>query len=135
MARTAVIKGLGVHLPPQVVTNSMLAQEVDTSDQWIRSRTGIRQRHIAAEHETTSELAVHAGQKALESAGITQVDAVLLSTTTPNEYCPGTAPRVASELGLPKVAALDISAACSGFVYGVSVANSMISAGLFKSVL
>jgi 3-oxoacyl-[acyl-carrier-protein] synthase-3 len=133
--RAAVLAGLGTYLPPDVVTNDMLAQELDTSDAWIRTRTGIAQRHIAGAGVRTSDLAEQAGARALASAGVARTDAVVLATTTPDQSCPATAPQVAHRLGMGGAPALDVSAACTGFVYGLATASSMITAGLFDSVL
>lgn len=135
MTRVAVLAGLGTHLPPDVLTNDMLSQLLDTSDEWIRTRTGIRQRHIAAPGVRTSDLAVQAARNALASSGTDHVDAVVLATTTPDMACPGTAPQVAATLGLGGVPAFDISAACTGFIYGLATAAGMVAAGLFDSVL
>lgn len=133
--RAAVLAGLGTYLPPDVVTNDMLAQELDTSDAWIRSRTGISRRHIAGDEVKTSDLAVEAGARALAAAGLAAPDAVVLATTTPDQSCPATAPQVAHRLGLVGVPAMDVSAACTGFIYGLATVSSMITAGLFDSVL
>lgn len=135
MTRAAVLAGLGAYLPTHVLTNDMLAQTLDTSDAWIRSRTGIGERHIVAEDQTTADLAKEAGQRAMASAGVTRVDAVVLATTTPDLYCPATAPTVAAKLGLAGTPAFDVSAACTGFIYGLTVASSLIKAGVFESVL
>jgi 3-oxoacyl-[acyl-carrier-protein] synthase-3 len=135
VARAAVLAGLGTHVPPDVLTNDMLAEVLDTSDTWIRTRTGIRQRHIADERTTTGDLAVAAGERALASAGVTRVDVVVVATTTPDRQCPATAPTVASRLGMSGTPAFDVSAACTGFVYGLATASSMINAGLFDSAL
>ncbi|MCP3803854.1 ketoacyl-ACP synthase III [Allokutzneria sp. A3M-2-11 16] len=135
MGRGAVLAGLGVHLPPGVVTNDMLAEALDTSDEWIRTRTGIRQRHIADPGVGTGDLAVEAGRRALASAGLSTVDAVLLATTTPDQSCPATAPQVADRLGLRGCPAYDVSAACSGFLYLLTTGAALISSGLFETVL
>jgi 3-oxoacyl-[acyl-carrier-protein] synthase III len=120
------IAGLGAHLPARIVTNDELARDLDTSDEWIRTRTGIRQRHVAAPGEATSDLAVAAGKAALADAGlgIEDVAAVLVATTTPDHTVPGTAPIVAAGLGT-NVAAFDVNAACSGFLYGLQVGASL----------
>ncbi|MFE9748625.1 beta-ketoacyl-ACP synthase III [Saccharothrix saharensis] len=135
MARAAVLAGLGTHVPPDVLTNDMLAEVLDTSDTWIRTRTGIRQRHVADERTTTGDLAVAAGERALASAGVARVDVVVLATTTPDRQCPATAPTVASRLGLSGTPAFDVQAACTGFVYGLATVSSMITAGLFETAL
>ncbi|KAB0563532.1 ketoacyl-ACP synthase III [Pseudomonas palleroniana] len=135
MLRAAVICGLGGYEPEAIVTNDMLAEELDTSDEWIRTRTGVGQRHIAGAHQSTGDLAIEAAARALSSAGLTQVDAVVLATATPDFSCPATAPRVAARLGMSGVMAFDISAVCTGFVYGLAVASSLITAGVVHSVL
>jgi 3-oxoacyl-[acyl-carrier-protein] synthase-3 len=123
----ARIAGLGAHLPARVVTNDDLAATLDTSDEWIRTRTGIRRRHVAAPDEATSDLAVAAGKAALADAGlgIEDVGAVIVATTTPDHTVPGTAPLVAARLGTD-VAAFDLNAACSGFLYGLQVGAALV---------
>ncbi|GAA3737496.1 beta-ketoacyl-ACP synthase III [Salinactinospora qingdaonensis] len=133
--RGAVLAGLGTYLPSYVLTNDMLAHVVDTSDEWIRTRTGIRQRHIAGDGERTGDLAVEAGGRALASAGVDTVQALVVATTTPDQTCPATAPQVAQRLGLGTIAAFDVSAACSGFLYALATTTSLIRSGLFDSVL
>jgi 3-oxoacyl-[acyl-carrier-protein] synthase III len=125
------IAGLGAHLPDRVVTNDDLAAELDTSDAWIRSRTGIAQRHVAAPHEATSDLAAAAGKAALADAGVgaDEVATVIVATTTPDHPIPGTAPAVAAALGARAGAAFDVNAACSGFVTGLRVAGTLAVAG------
>jgi 3-oxoacyl-[acyl-carrier-protein] synthase III len=135
MSRSAVIAGLGAAVPPRVVTNAMLAERLDTTDEWIYTRTGIRQRHVVPPGMATSELAVDAGARALRSAGADAVDMVVLATTTPDHPCPATAPDVASRLGLGTVAAFDVAAVCSGFVYALAVGAGAISGGVADSVL
>ncbi|WP_055527623.1 beta-ketoacyl-ACP synthase III [Streptomyces graminilatus] len=132
--RTAVIAGLGCHLPPDVVTNEDLTRRLDTSDEWIRSRTGIATRHVVDPGTATSDLAVEAGRRALDSAGC-EADAVVLATTTPDQPCPATAPAVAARLGLGPVAAFDVSAVCSGFLYGLATATGLIASGTAERVL
>jgi 3-oxoacyl-[acyl-carrier-protein] synthase-3 len=133
--RSAVIAGLGSWVPPNVVTNDMLAGVLDTSDEWITSRTGIKQRHIVGDGMGTSDLAYEAGRRALQSADVKHVDFVVLATTTPDRLCPATAPEVASRLGQHDVPAFDVSAVCSGFVYGLQVAQSLICSGSAETVL
>lgn len=135
--RAPVICGLGSWTPPDIVTNAQLEQVLDTSDEWIRKRTGIIRRHVAAAGMATSELAVEAGQRALKSAdaGPGTIDAVILATTTPDRPCPATAPEVASRLGLGTIAAFDISAVCTGFIYALAAAAGLISAGVADRVL
>ncbi|MFJ4682714.1 beta-ketoacyl-ACP synthase III [Streptomyces sp. NPDC091377] len=133
--RAAVLCGLAGWLPPRVVTNEELSRRLDTSDSWIRSRTGIGQRHVAAPGQATSDLAVEAGRRALRSAGLADVDAVVVATTTPDRLCPATAPLVADRLGLTGAAAFDISAVCTGFVYGLASAAGLVAAGVADRVL
>ncbi len=133
--RAAVLCGLAGWLPPRVVTNEELSQRLDTSDNWIRTRTGIGRRHFAEPGQATSDLAVEAGRRALRSAGVTDVDAVVVATTTPDRSCPATAPLVADRLGLVGAAAFDISAVCTGFVYGLASAAGLIAAGVAERVL
>jgi 3-oxoacyl-[acyl-carrier-protein] synthase-3 len=133
----AVLAGVGGYLPERVVTNEELAQRVDTSDAWIQERTGIRQRHVAAAHETAAHMGARAAEAALADAGAGpgDVDAVLLATSTPDEAFPATAVRVQAALGISRGFAFDLSAACSGFVYGISVADALIRAGQARGVL
>ncbi|KJY41159.1 3-oxoacyl-ACP synthase [Streptomyces sp. NRRL B-1568] len=133
--RAAVLKGLGTFLPERVVTNEELSQRLETSDEWIRSRTGIGQRHWASPGTATSDLAVEAGARALKAAGCQSVDAVVLATTTPDHPCPATAPAVAARLGLGTVPAFDVGAVCAGFVYAAATASSLIVAGVAERVL
>ena len=134
-ARRAVICGAGSWLPPRVVSNDELAERLDTSDEWITSRTGIRQRHVVDGGLSTGDLAVEAGALALKSAGTSEVDAVVLATTTPDRLCPATAPEGASRLGLTGVAAWDVSAVCTGFLYGLASAVGLIVSGNADRVL
>jgi 3-oxoacyl-[acyl-carrier-protein] synthase III len=124
------IAGLGAYLPSRVVTNDDLAQVLDTSDEWIRTRTGIRQRHHLAADQSTSDLAVEAAKAALVDAGlgIEDISAIVVATTTPDHTIPGTAPIVAAKLGT-QVAAFDVNAACSGFVYALRVGSAMVATG------
>lgn len=131
----AVISGLGGYVPPDVVTNADLTERLDTSDEWIRTRTGISRRHVVAPGTATSDLAVEAGRRALESSGEVGADALVLATTTPDHPCPATAPDVAARLGLGNVAAFDLSAVCSGFVYGLAVSAGLIAGGTARRVL
>jgi 3-oxoacyl-[acyl-carrier-protein] synthase-3 len=136
MIRSQII-GAGAFLPKTVLTNAELARRVDTSDEWIRERTGITQRHIVAEGEKTSDLALAAGEAALKDAGIGagELDLIICCTTTPDETFPATATVVQSRLGMTRGAAFDIQAVCSGFIYGLSVADNMIRGGQAKTVL
>ncbi len=124
------IAGLGVRLPDRVVTNDDLAEVLDTSDEWIRTRTGIRQRHVAAPEEATSDLAAAAARDALADAGLeaAALAAVIVATTSPDHAVSATAPLVASALGVA-VPAFDLNAACSGFVYALRVASGMVATG------
>ncbi|HWM05470.1 MAG TPA: beta-ketoacyl-ACP synthase 3 [Actinophytocola sp.] len=138
MRNVAVVAGVGEHVPSTVVTNAELSDRFDTSDKWIRSRTGISTRRRVAPEESTSDLAVAAGAAALKSASATgddDVDLVVLATSTPDHSCPATAPAVARRLGLGEVPAFDIAAVCSGFVYGLAVADGMLAAGTARRVL
>ena len=133
--RAAVVAGLGSALPSRVVSNEELSRRLDTSDEWIRTRTGVEQRHIIDPGMATSDLAVVAGSRALKSADTTDVGAVVLATTTPDRPCPATAPDVADRLGVSAVPAFDVSAVCSGFVYGLAVGAGMIATQVANSVL
>jgi 3-oxoacyl-[acyl-carrier-protein] synthase III len=125
------IAGLGARLPDRVVTNDELSQRLDTDDAWIRTRTGIRQRHVAAPDEATAALAVAAAEAALADAGLSAGDlgAVVVATTTPDHAIPGTAPTVAAALGVT-APAFDLNAACSGFVYGLRVGGALTATGM-----
>ena len=131
------IVATGSALPERIVTNADLEKIVDTSDEWIRTRTGIRQRHIAADGETTGDLAFRAAQNALEAAGIkaSELDLIVLGTTTPDIIFPSTACLVQHRLGANGCAAFDVNAACSGFVYALGVADKFIRSGQSKKVL
>ncbi|WP_395670548.1 beta-ketoacyl-ACP synthase III [Phenylobacterium sp.] len=133
----SVLTGVGGYLPERVVTNDELAQIVDTSDEWIRERTGIARRHRAAEGEATSDLAVAAASKALAAAGRTaaDVDLIIVATTTPDLTFPATAAIVQRKLGAPIGIAFDVQAVCSGFVYALSVADGLVAAGRSKCAL
>ncbi|MFN3751763.1 MAG: beta-ketoacyl-ACP synthase III [Thiobacillus sp.] len=132
------ILGTGSYLPARILTNADLEKLVDTSDQWIVERTGIRERHIAAEDELTSDLATHAARAALESAGVAidEIDLLLVATTTPDLVFPSTACIVQSKLGMTNGRpAFDLQAVCSGFVYALAVADQFIRTGTAKRVL
>jgi 3-oxoacyl-[acyl-carrier-protein] synthase-3 len=133
----SVVHGCGAYLPERVVTNDELAKKMDTSDEWIQQRTGIKQRHIAADGQFTSHLAIEASQRALAHAGMkaSDLDLIVLATATPDETFPATATRVQAALGMAKGAAFDVQAVCAGFVYSVSVADSLIKNGLASSAL
>ncbi|MFN2556019.1 MAG: beta-ketoacyl-ACP synthase III [Nitriliruptorales bacterium] len=135
-ALAVAVTGLGVSLPEEIVTNADWASRLDTSDEWIVTRTGIHERRRAAPHEATSDLATSAASAALADAGMDggDVGAIVLATTTPDHVIPQTAPVVAARLGL-EVPAFDIGAGCSGFVYGLAVAASLAMTGLARPVL
>jgi len=131
------IAGTGSYLPSKVLTNDDLAKIVDTSDEWIAARTGIRERHIAAEGETTSDLAFHASVRAMEAAGVSadELDLIVVGTTTPDLIFPSTACLLQHRLGANGCGAFDVNAACSGFLYALSVADKFIKSGDAKTVL
>ncbi len=133
----ARISGTGSYLPEKILTNYDLEKLVDTNHEWIVERTGIHHRHVAADGEYTSDLAAHASRKALEAANLTakDIDAILFATVTPDQVMPSTACVLQHKLGCRNIMALDISAACSGFVYGMSIANEFIKTGAYKNVL
>jgi 3-oxoacyl-[acyl-carrier-protein] synthase III len=133
----SVIRGVGSQLPKRVLTNDDMSKIVDTSDAWIRERTGIRQRHIAGEGETTRSLATAAAQKALDHAGMTasDIDLIILATSTPDNTFPATAALVQADLGITQGAAFDVQAVCSGFVYAMTTADNFIRAGQHQNVL
>jgi len=137
MAISVGIEGLGFYLPSKVLTNADLEKRIETSDEWIRTRTGIRERRIAAEGENTSDLAVGAAKGALEQAGLkpTDLDMILVATMTPDMPCPATACIVQAKLGAPQAAATDVAAACSGFVYGLVIGQQFVASGLYRHVL
>ena len=133
----SAVTGVGAYLPENVVTNSQLAETVDTSDEWIVERTGIRQRHMVADGQPVSDLAFRAAQQALEKAGKTaaDVDLIIVATTTPDMTFPATATIVQRKLGAPIGIAFDIQAVCSGFVYALSVADGFVARGHAKCAL
>ncbi len=133
----ARIAGTGSYLPEKVLTNDDLARFVDTSDEWISSRTGIRQRHVAAEGETTCDLAYNASIRALEAAGVdaSEIDLIVVGTTTPDLIFPSTACLLQHRLGANGCPAFDVNAACSGFVYALTVADKFVRCGAAKTVL
>lgn len=136
--RRSVIIGCGSYLPEKVLTNNDLAKIVDTSDEWIYQRTGIRQRHMAAEGEKTSDLATRAALKALERAGLTgkDIDAVILATTTPDQTFPATAVTVQDNIGMgDRGFAFDMQAVCSGFIYALATADNFIKSGQIRRAL
>ncbi|MCE7032452.1 ketoacyl-ACP synthase III [Lysobacter sp. GX 14042] len=131
------IAGTGSYLPEKALSNADLAQFVDTSDEWIASRTGIRQRHMAAEGETTGDLAFHAATRAMEAAGVdaSELDLIVLGTTTPDIIFPSTACLLQHRLGANGCPAFDVNAACSGFIYALAVADQFIRSGAAKTAL
>jgi 3-oxoacyl-[acyl-carrier-protein] synthase III len=135
--KRAMITGVGSYLPTRVMSNADLARIVDTSDEWIVERTGIRERRIAADKETTGDLAINAARAALSHAGIdaSEIDLIILATSTPDKTFPATATKVQASLGITRGAAFDVQAVCSGFVYGLSIADSMIKAGQSECAL
>ena len=137
MTLRSVVVGTGSALPKRRVDNEELAQQVDTSDQWIVERTGIRSRYIAGEGETTASLATDAARAALENAGIdsTEVDLIVLATATPDQTFPSSATKVQAALGINDCVAFDVHAVCTGFLYAVSVADAMIRAGTGRTAL
>ncbi|MCP4933457.1 MAG: ketoacyl-ACP synthase III [bacterium] len=136
MIRT-IIKSVGGYLPERIMTNEELVSFVDTSDEWITERTGIKQRHIAAEGEFTSDLALAAAKIAMQRAELdaSDIDLVIVGTTTPDRSFPSTACIVQAELGMTHGAAFDLQAACSGFLFGLAIADSFIISGTYKRVL
>lgn len=133
----SVVSGTGAYLPENIITNKDLEKKVDTSDEWIIERTGIRQRHIASDNEVTSDLAVNAAKKALENAKLSpdDIDLIVVATSTADQTFPSTATTVQHKLGIRKGAAFDIQAVCSGFVYALTTADNFIKAGQAKHVL
>jgi 3-oxoacyl-[acyl-carrier-protein] synthase-3 len=133
----SVVLGYGSYLPERVLTNAELAQMVDTSDEWIVQRTGIRQRHIAAEGEFTSHLGLKAAQAAIAKAGIDaqSIDLIILATSTPDHTFPATAVAIQNGLGINHGAAFDLQAVCSGFIFGLATADNFLKAGMFKRAL
>ncbi|MBT8472359.1 MAG: ketoacyl-ACP synthase III [Marinicaulis sp.] len=132
-----VIAGVGGHLPERVLTNAELAKSVDTSDHWIKSRSGIGQRHLGADDEATSDFAVAAAWNALDQAGLKPHDIglIIVATVTPDKTFPSTAVYVQQKMGVPPGIAFDVSAACAGFVYGLNIAHNFISTGQIKHAL
>ena len=137
MTLRAVVKGVGHYLPDRVVSNADLATLVETSDEWIRSRSGIERRHFVAEGQTTSDLAIRASQAALADAGLTagDIDAIIVATSTPDLTFPSAATMVQAGLGMKGGFAFDLQAVCAGFVYALTTANALIVAGTARRVL
>ncbi len=137
MAFRAQVLGCGGYLPEHVVTNADLAATLETSDEWIVQRTGIRERHIAAPGEYTSDLALRAARRALDAAAVTpdEIDLIVLATSTPDNTFPATATKVQAQLGMTRGAAFDVQAVCTGFVYALATADNFIRAGQAKTAL
>jgi 3-oxoacyl-[acyl-carrier-protein] synthase-3 len=137
MVIRSVVQGWGAYLPEKVLTNGELSKIVDTSDEWISKRTGIRQRHIAADGEMTSDLATHAAEQALVRAGSdgAKIDMIIVGTATPDETFPATATRVQERIGAHGACAFDIQAACSGFVYALALADNFLRLGQARTAL
>ncbi len=137
LSRRAVLLGTGSALPRRRVSNAELAETVDTSDEWIVERTGIRSRYIAGEGETTGTLAVEASRRALDAAGVpaAEVDLIVLATATPDQTFPAVATIVQAKLGIPDCVAFDVAAVCSGFLYALTVADSMVRGGAARTAL
>ncbi|MGD9650236.1 MAG: beta-ketoacyl-ACP synthase III [Dongiaceae bacterium] len=131
------IRGVGSYLPAKILRNQDLAKSLETSDEWITGRTGIKQRHIAADTERTSDLAYEAAMDALKNSGMraSQIDMIVLATTTPDEIFPATAAKVQAKLGMTSGFAFDIQAVCSGFLYALNVADNFIRSGQVKTAL
>ena len=131
MTRRSVIAGVGSALPKRQVSNDELAASVDTTDEWIVARTGIRNRYVASEGETTGSLATEAARRALDHAGLqaTDIDLIVLATATPDQTFPSTATKVQAALGIDDCIAFDVHAVCTGFLYALSVADSMLRSG------
>jgi 3-oxoacyl-[acyl-carrier-protein] synthase-3 len=131
------IAGTGSYLPEKVLTNADLAEFVETSDEWIVARTGIRERHVAAEGETTSDLGYHAAVRAMEAAGVTaaEIDLIIMGTTTPDLIFPSSACLMQHKLGANGCPAFDVNAACSGFIYALTIADKFIRSGAAKTAL
>ena len=133
----SVVRGVGGHLPSKVLTNDDLAKMVDTTDDWIAARTGIRKRHIAADGETTSDLGAIAARKALDAAGLTphDIDLIVVATATPDYTFPSTATIIQQKLGITRGAGFDLQAVCSGFVFAIATADNFLVRGQFERAL
>jgi len=133
----SVIAGVGSYLPERILTNDELSKMVDTSDEWIKERSGIAQRHIAADGEFTSDLAAAAARNALRHASVdpSEIDLIIVATTTPDLTFPSTATIVQEKLGIRQGAAFDLQAVCSGFIYAVHVADAMLKSGPYQNIL
>lgn len=137
LIKRAVLAGVGMYLPSQLVTNADMATRVDTSDEWITERTGIKQRYFAAPHETAAYMGAQAGRQALEQAGLAPavLGAIIVATSTPDQAFPSTAVHIQALLGAENAFGFDLAAACSGFIYALSVADAMLRSGQASSVL
>ena len=137
MTRKAYVSGTGSYLPEKILTNKDLEKIVDTTDEWIVQRSGIRERHIAAKDETVTDMAVKAAKKAMEAAGIEadQINGIIVATTTPDTTFPAVAVKVQAALGIGPCPAFDVQAVCSGFVYAFSTANAFVRTGLASTML
>ncbi|MFE7402520.1 beta-ketoacyl-ACP synthase III [Streptomyces sp. NPDC057557] len=133
--RAAVVCGVGAALPPHIVSNADLTARLETTDEWIRSRTGITQRHVAGADMSTTDLAVRAAAQALADGEPVTAEALVVATTTPDRCCPATAPAVATRLGLTGIPAYDLAAGCTGFLYALATAAGLIAAGTARTVL
>ena len=133
----SILRGIGSYVPERKVDNQELSKKVDTSDEWIRTRTGIKERRFASENQSTSDLALEASRRALADAGVTpeKIDLVVVATITPDMAFPSTACLLQHKLGIPKVACFDLEAACSGFLYALDVADGMLSSGRYECAL
>ena len=133
----SVIAGVGGYLPKRIVTNDELSHRIDTSDSWIRERSGIKQRHVAGPTETCAFMGTRAAAAALADASCSaaDVDAIIVATATPDQAFPATALRIQADLGVTRGFGFDVSAACSGFVYALSIADAMVRAGQATGVL
>lgn len=137
MTRKAYISGTGSYLPEKILTNADLEKMVETSDEWIVQRSGIKERHIAGKDETTADMAIKAAKRAIEAAGISaeQINGIIVATTTPDTTFPAVAVKVQQALGVPPCPAFDVQAVCSGFVYALSTANAFIKTGTASCML
>jgi 3-oxoacyl-[acyl-carrier-protein] synthase-3 len=133
----SVIRGCGAYLPEKILTNADLSRLVDTTDEWIQERTGIKERHVVAEGEMTSDLGIAAARRALENAELEakDIDLIILATSTPDNTFPATAVTIQAELGLTSGAAFDMQAVCSGFVYALSAADNFVKSGQYRRAL
>ncbi len=133
----SIVRGVGSYLPERIITNDELSKTIDTTDEWIQQRVGIKQRHVAAEGEFTSDLATHAARRALDNARISaaEIDLIIVATTTPDLTFPATAAIVQQKLGMHHGAAFDLQAVCSGFVYGMVTADSFLKNGIARRAL